>query len=140
MEGEIITRLLEGLRETAGKLPDRRKAGNGRKYEMADFLMSALAVFYSKASIHAGFLEDDGGEGETEQSQDAVLGSEYPWNRSSEEGAGLENHAEAEGINGTWLSADGCMSKAPLAQEAVGKKMEANGICWWMGWGYPWHW
>jgi hypothetical protein len=46
MEGEIITKLLEGLRETAGKLPDRRKAGNGRKYETADFLMSAFAVFY----------------------------------------------------------------------------------------------
>ncbi|MDR1576053.1 MAG: hypothetical protein LBS37_08620 [Treponema sp.] len=46
MEGEIITRLLERLRETAGKLPDRRKAGNGRKYDMADFLMSAFAVFY----------------------------------------------------------------------------------------------
>jgi hypothetical protein len=46
MGEEVITRLLEGLRETAGELPDRRKAGNGRKYEIADFLMSAFAVFY----------------------------------------------------------------------------------------------
>jgi hypothetical protein len=46
MEGEIITRLLESLRETAEALPDKRKASNGRKYEIADFLMSAYAVFY----------------------------------------------------------------------------------------------
>jgi hypothetical protein len=46
MEGEVITKLLGGLRETAENLPDRRKSGNGRKYETADFLMSAFAVFY----------------------------------------------------------------------------------------------
>jgi hypothetical protein len=40
MEGELITKLLGGLRETAENLPDKRKAGNGRKYETADFLMS----------------------------------------------------------------------------------------------------
>jgi hypothetical protein len=42
---EIIERLLAGLRETAENLPDKRKASNGRKYETADFLMSAFAVF-----------------------------------------------------------------------------------------------
>jgi hypothetical protein len=46
MEGEVITKLLGGLRETAENLPDRRKSSNGRKYETADFLMSAFAVFY----------------------------------------------------------------------------------------------
>jgi transposase len=35
--------------------------------------------------------------------------------------AGLENDDEATGIDWTWLSADGCMNKAPLAREAVGK-------------------
>jgi hypothetical protein len=46
MGEEIIERLLEGLRETEGNLPDRRKAGNGRKYETVDFLLNAFAVFY----------------------------------------------------------------------------------------------
>jgi hypothetical protein len=46
MEGEVITKQLGGLSETAENLPDRRKSGNGRKYEPADFLMSAFAVFY----------------------------------------------------------------------------------------------
>jgi transposase len=34
--------------------------------------------------------------------------------------AGLEQYDEVKGINWTWLSGDGCMTKAPLAQEAVG--------------------
>jgi hypothetical protein len=42
----IITRLLSGLEETAAKLPDNRKASNGKKYELADVLKAALAVFY----------------------------------------------------------------------------------------------
>jgi hypothetical protein len=46
MEGEVITKLLGGLREIAENLPDRRKSSNGQKYEPADFLMSAFAVFY----------------------------------------------------------------------------------------------
>jgi hypothetical protein len=46
MEGEVITKLLGGLRETEKNLRDRRKSSNGRKYESADFLMSAFAVFY----------------------------------------------------------------------------------------------
>jgi hypothetical protein len=46
MEGEVITKLLGGLRETAENLSDRRKSSNGRKYETADFLMSAFAVLY----------------------------------------------------------------------------------------------
>jgi transposase len=33
---------------------------------------------------------------------------------------GIRKYDEAKGINGTWLSADGCMTKAPLAQETVG--------------------
>jgi putative transposase len=35
--------------------------------------------------------------------------------------AGVENYAEAKGINWIWLSAEGCMSKAVLTQEGVGK-------------------
>jgi hypothetical protein len=46
MGEEIIERLLAGLRETAENLPDKRKAGNGRKYETVDFLTGAFAVFY----------------------------------------------------------------------------------------------
>ena len=34
--------------------------------------------------------------------------------------AGLSSYNEAQGINWTWLSADGCMTKAPLAQETAG--------------------
>jgi len=33
---------------------------------------------------------------------------------------GLRKYDEVKGINWTWLSGDGCMTKAPLAQEAVG--------------------
>jgi transposase len=35
--------------------------------------------------------------------------------------AGLEKYDEVQGIQWSWLSADGCMTKAPLAREAVGK-------------------
>jgi transposase len=41
--------------------------------------------------------------------------------------AGLKNYDETKGIDWTWLSADGCMSKAPLAQEAVGKNPTDRG-------------
>jgi transposase len=38
--------------------------------------------------------------------------------------AGFTSYEEAVGIPWAWLSADGCMTKAPLAQEAVGKKRQ----------------
>jgi transposase len=41
--------------------------------------------------------------------------------------AGLERYDEARGIQWSWLSADGCMTKAPLAQEAVGKNPTDRG-------------
>jgi transposase len=41
--------------------------------------------------------------------------------------AGLERYDEVRGIKWTWLSADGCMTKAPLAQEAVGKNPTDRG-------------
>lgn len=44
--------------------------------------------------------------------------------------AGLEAYDEVVGINWTWLSADGCMTKAPLAQEAVGKNPTDRGKKW----------
>jgi transposase len=44
--------------------------------------------------------------------------------------AGLEKYDEAKGIDWTWLSGDGCMTKAPLAQEAVGKNPTDRGKKW----------
>ena len=44
--------------------------------------------------------------------------------------AGLEEYDEAKGIDWTWLSGDGCMTKAPLAQEAVGKNPTDRGKKW----------
>ena len=41
--------------------------------------------------------------------------------------AGLEEYDEAKGIDWTWLSGDGCMTKAPLAQETVGKNPADRG-------------
>jgi transposase len=41
--------------------------------------------------------------------------------------ARAENYAEAKGIDWIWLSAEGCMSKAALAQEAVGKNPTDSG-------------
>jgi transposase len=40
---------------------------------------------------------------------------------------GLAAYDEAKGIDWTWLSADGCMTKAPLAQETVGKNPTDRG-------------
>jgi transposase len=41
--------------------------------------------------------------------------------------AGLERYDEAHGIKWSWLSGDGCMTKAPLAREAVGKNPTDRG-------------
>ena len=41
--------------------------------------------------------------------------------------AGLEEYDEAQGIDWTWLSGDGCMTKAPLARETVGKNPTDRG-------------
>jgi len=41
--------------------------------------------------------------------------------------AGLEKYDEIQGIDWTWLSGDGCMTKAPLAQEAVGNNPTDRG-------------
>jgi len=43
--------------------------------------------------------------------------------------AGLE-HDELKGIDWTWLSGDACMTKAPLAQETVGKNPPDRGKKW----------
>jgi transposase len=45
-------------------------------------------------------------------------------------GAGLDRYDEVKGINWTWLSADGSMNKAPLAQETVGKNPTDRGKKW----------
>jgi transposase len=44
--------------------------------------------------------------------------------------SGLAAYDEAKGIEWTWLSADGCMTKAPLAQETVGKNPTDRGKKW----------
>jgi transposase len=44
--------------------------------------------------------------------------------------AGLETYDEVKGIQWSWLSADGCMTKAPLAQEAVGRNPTDRGKKW----------
>jgi transposase len=44
--------------------------------------------------------------------------------------AGLERYDEVKGIDWTWLSGDGCMTKAPLALEAVGKNPTDRGKKW----------
>jgi transposase len=41
--------------------------------------------------------------------------------------SGLASYDEARGINWAWLSGDGCMTKAPLAQETVGKNPADRG-------------
>ena len=41
--------------------------------------------------------------------------------------AGLAKYGEVKGIDWTWLSADGCMTKAPLALETVGKNPTDRG-------------
>ena len=43
---------------------------------------------------------------------------------------GLRRYDEVKGINWTWLSADGCMTKAPLAVETVGKNPTDRGKKW----------
>lgn len=40
---------------------------------------------------------------------------------------GLEMYQEIKGIQWEWLSLDGCMTKAPLAQESVGKNPTDRG-------------
>jgi transposase len=40
---------------------------------------------------------------------------------------GLQKYDEAKGICWTWLSGDGCMTKAPLAQETVGRNPTDRG-------------
>ena len=41
--------------------------------------------------------------------------------------AGLERYDEARGIRRDWLSADGCMTKAPLALQSVGNSPTDRG-------------
>jgi transposase len=41
--------------------------------------------------------------------------------------AGLAKYEEVKGIDWTWLSADGCMTKAPLAIETAGKNPTDRG-------------
>ena len=41
--------------------------------------------------------------------------------------SGLSRYNETQGINWGWLSADGCMTKAPLAQEAAGRNPTDRG-------------
>jgi hypothetical protein len=53
----IIKRLLDGLKDTAAGLPDKRGASNGRKYGIADFVLGAFAVFYFQHPSMLNFQE-----------------------------------------------------------------------------------
>jgi transposase len=44
--------------------------------------------------------------------------------------SGLSHYDDAQGIDWTWLSGDGCMTKAPLALETVGKNPTDRGKKW----------
>jgi hypothetical protein len=85
MEGEVITKLLEGLRKTAENLPDKRKSSNGRKYETVDFLMSGESCILFSASVHAGFSEGGGREGKAGQSKAAVRSGKHDGPRPLED-------------------------------------------------------
>jgi hypothetical protein len=53
----ITKRLLDGLKDTAAGLPDKRGASNGRKYGIADFVLGAFAVFYFQLPSMLNFQE-----------------------------------------------------------------------------------
>jgi hypothetical protein len=53
----ITKRLLDGLKDTAAGLPDKRGASNGRKYGIADFVLGAFAVFYFQHPSMLNFQE-----------------------------------------------------------------------------------
>jgi len=44
--------------------------------------------------------------------------------------AGVKHYDEVKGINWEWLCADGCMTKAPLALDTVGKNPTDRGKKW----------
>jgi hypothetical protein len=90
MAGEIITRLLGRLRKTAEALPDKRKAGNGRKYEMADFLLSAFAVFYFQRPSLPDFQKAMEEREKRNNLKDAVRGGEYTRRRPGKENTGRD--------------------------------------------------
>jgi hypothetical protein len=48
---------LDGLKDTAAGLPDKRGASNGRKYGIADFVLGAFAVFYFQHPLMLTFQE-----------------------------------------------------------------------------------
>jgi hypothetical protein len=53
----ITKRLLDGLKDEAAGLPDKRGASNGRKYGIADFIPGAFAVFYFQHPSMLNFQE-----------------------------------------------------------------------------------
>jgi hypothetical protein len=53
----VINRLLDGLNEISASLPDKREASNGLKYGIADFALSAFAVFYFQHPSLLNFQE-----------------------------------------------------------------------------------
>jgi hypothetical protein len=57
MGRENIERLLDGLKRAAAELPDKRKASNGRKYEIAEAVMSGFAVFYFQHPSLLNFMQ-----------------------------------------------------------------------------------
>jgi hypothetical protein len=57
MPGTLIKRLLDGPKDTAAGLPDKRGASNGRKYGIADFVLGAFAVLYFQHPSMLNFQE-----------------------------------------------------------------------------------
>jgi hypothetical protein len=53
----ITKRLLDGLKDTVARLPDKRGASNGRKYGLADFVLGTFAVFYFQHPSMLNFQE-----------------------------------------------------------------------------------
>ena len=105
----------------------RRKSGGGRK--PMEPRTALAAVFYV---LRTGIQW---------QALPAAFGSSSAVHRYfrfwSEQGmfqalwkAGPAKYGEVKGINWTWLSADGCMTKAPLALETAGRNPADRGKKW----------
>ena len=102
----------------------RRKPGGGRKHMDPRTALEAVfyvlrtgiqwkalpAAFGASSSVHRYF------QFRCEQGVFQTL-----WK------AGLAKYGEVKGIHWTWLSAGGCMTKAPLALETVGKNPTDRG-------------
>jgi len=107
-EGRVYQRKPGGGR----KVPNMRRIAEGIFYVLrTGCLWKAIPEKYGKGSnIHRYF-----------QLWEADGFFERIW------ATGLEKYDEGKGIDWEWQSIDGCMTKAPLAQESVGKNPTDRG-------------